>query len=107
LARFGCVLARRSWGAFEPGHEARVGFDDEDEALLIDYEMLRDTDAFTARYRMCRIRDDNRVVNVDKRVILQRRTCRFGGHRVYFLHTEPPYRPISHTPTDHRCQLGL
>jgi hypothetical protein len=73
------------WGAFEPGHEARVGFDDEDEALLIDYAMLRDADAFTARYRMCRIRSGSRVVNVDERVILQRRPCRFGGHRVYFL----------------------
>ncbi len=73
------------WGAFERGHEARVGFDDEDDALLIDYAMLRDADAFTARYRMCRIRGDNRVVNVDERVVLQRRPCRFGGHRVYFL----------------------
>lgn len=73
------------WGAFEPGCEIQVGVDGEDETLLIQYAMERGRDAFSARYTSCRIRDDTREAQVDEHVHLQRRPCRFGGHRVYFM----------------------
>ena len=72
------------WGAFEHGQNARVGFDDEDEALFIDYEMHRERDVFTARYSACRVRARMHETLVDQRVNIERRPCRFGGHRVYF-----------------------
>jgi len=72
------------WGAFEPGCATRVGFDDEIEACLIEYEMLADRDVFVARYSACRIRDETYAARVEQRVHIERRPCRLGGHRVYF-----------------------
>jgi len=72
------------WGAFEPGFKTQAGFDDETEDLLIDYQMLRDRDAFVARYDACRVREVTYEARVEQRVHIERRPCRFGGHRIYF-----------------------
>lgn len=72
------------WGAFELGYETFVGFDDEHEAYFIQYAMGRERDAFTARYSACRVRTATRETQVDERVQIERRPCRFGGRRVYF-----------------------
>jgi ribosomal protein S27AE len=72
------------WGAFVHGCEATVGFDDEDEAYFINFTMNSDRDAFTARYAACRIRGTVRETKVSQEVTVERRPCRFGGHRLYF-----------------------
>lgn len=73
------------WGAFVRGCEANVGFDDEDEALFISFRMHGDRDSFTVRYAACRVRGTTCGTDVELEVRVERRPCRFGGHRVFFV----------------------
>jgi len=75
-------MARR--GVFQPGCEAWIGFEDADGDFRIHFRMDREHDVFSARYGACRIRGNALETNANQLVLIERRPCRLGGHRVYF-----------------------
>ena len=72
-----------SWGAFAEDGQTTVDFDD-DELPVLAFTMERGPDQFTASYQW--------IANgkpagefVHSRIAVERRPCRFGGSRVYFI----------------------
>jgi hypothetical protein len=66
------------WGAFERGCNHTIDFDDDDLPELA-FDMSAERDEFTAVYRI------GDADFVRSRVALERRPCRFGGTRAYFI----------------------
>ena len=73
-----------SWGAYEPGALELVGFDDDKPVPSLTYELQESGDRFRAFYEY-KPRDGGDGFPVRSTVYLERRPCRFGGHRVYFI----------------------
>ena len=73
-----------SWGAYEPGALELVGFDDDKPVPSLTYELQESGDRFRAFYEY-KPRDGSDCFPVRSTVYLERRACRFGGHRVYFI----------------------
>lgn len=73
-----------SWGAFEPGCGSTVDFHDDDLPKLT-FRMLDDGGAFTVDYQWQQYGQSAQGDFIHSRIRLDRRPCRFGGTRVYFI----------------------
>ena len=71
------------WGAFEPDYRHAVDFDDE-QLPVVDFEMEGDS-KFRASYRWQQPGEKPTADFVTSRISLERRPCRFGGKRTYFI----------------------
>jgi hypothetical protein len=71
-----------SWGAFKDGTAEIIEFDDREPAMAT-YELQPDGDSFKVLYDWTS--DDGERSLVRCQVQLERRPCRFGGSRVYFI----------------------
>lgn len=72
-----------SWGAFQPGLNETIDFDDEHLAKLA-FEMDADGNQFSVFYQWPGDRDSV-PEPVRSKIYLDRRPCRFGGTRAYFV----------------------
>ena len=71
------------WGAFEPDYRHAVDFDDE-QLPVVDFEMEGDS-KFRASYRWQKPGEKPTADFVTCRISLERRPCRLGGKRTYFI----------------------
>ena len=72
------------WGAFDRGHSDTVDFDDDRHPVLA-FEMAIDRDQFRVAYQWTDHRGDPQGEFIRSSISLERRPCRFGGKRVYFI----------------------
>lgn len=72
------------WGAFEPGCQQTVDFDD-DKLPKLAFEMKPDRDEFSVAYQWQQNGQPLGKDFVRSHVSLYRRPCRFGGCRTYFV----------------------
>ena len=73
-----------AWGAFEPGQFAIVDFEKGLAVPCLTHEMLEVGDGFRVIYEYSPL-DGSEPVRVRDTVHLERRPCRFGGTRAYFI----------------------
>jgi hypothetical protein len=71
-----------SWDAYTPGRLTVIDFDDDDLPTLT-YEMQSERDCFRVFYEWKSGDDEPEVIQ--SRVYLDRRPCRFGGNRTFFI----------------------
>ena len=72
------------WGAFDPGRRETIDFDDDDLPKLA-FEMETDRDEFSAVYYWRNKGEEGGGEFIRCRVALEKRRCRFGGWRRYFI----------------------
>lgn len=71
------------WGAFEPGCQETVHFDT-DSLPRVAFEMEAEA-AFRAAYRWQAFGQEPTGDVLTSRICIERRACRFGGSRAYFI----------------------
>ena len=72
------------WGAFDGGRRQTIDFDDDGLPKLA-FEMEDDRDAFTVFYQWKQTSKADNGDPIRSRVFLDRRPCRFGGRRAFFI----------------------
>ena len=72
------------WGAFDPGRRETIDFDDDDLPKLA-FEMETDRDEFSAVYFWRNKGEEEGDEFIRCRIALEKRRCRFGGWRRYFI----------------------
>lgn len=72
------------WGAFEPGCSTTVDFDDDDLPKLA-FRMHDEGNAFSVDFQWQQYGQPAQGDFIHARIHLDRRPCRFGGTRAYFI----------------------